>query len=171
MLKKVKIRITTDRLAAKGSLFTPERDGALLPPDEAAWRTGEVQRTETVTEGSYHDDGHRVCIRYKESELSGMEGSSTTIAFQKVEPSDLQMLRDGSVKTALSFAPHARRECVYQTPIMPFDVCLYTRAVTNELETQGYLLLDYTVEIKGAQAEHTRLALQLLPCFDKPQSK
>ena len=171
MLKKVKIRIITDRLTAKGSLFTPERDGALLPPDEAAWRTGEVQRTESVVEGSYHDDGHRVCIRYKESELSGMEGSTASIAFQKIEPTEIQMLRDGSVKTALSFAPHARRECVYQTQIMPFDVCIYTRSVKNELEASGSLHLDYTVEIKGAEPEHTRLSLQLLPCFDKPMGK
>jgi len=171
MLKKVRIEIITDRFEAKGSLYEVPT-GQLLPaPENDPDQSQETEHMEMTVEASYHDDGHRVCIRYKESELSGMEGSTTSVSFQKNDQSLISMLRDGSVKTALIFEPTKRHLCVYQTQIMPFEVCVYTRSVNNCIETDGILEMDYTVELRGAQAEHTRFLLRVLPAFDKPATK
>ena len=171
MLKKVRVQIVTDRFEAKGSLYeTPA--GKLLPtPLQDMPAKEDIEHMEMTVEASYHDDGDRVCIRYKESELSGMEGSVTSVSYRKSEPSLISMLRDGSVKTALVFEPGARHLCVYQTPIMPFEVCVYTRSVKNDIEAKGLLKMDYTVELRGAQAEHTAFSMRVLPVFDKPISK
>ncbi len=159
MLKKVRIKIVTDRTEMSGSLF----DGGVKERKNA-----EVQHLELVVEGRYHDDGTRVSIGYTESDLSGMEGSRTTISYQKNEPTLVTMLRTGSVKTALVFEKGRRHHCVYETPIMPFEVSVHTTEVKNGIEGTGVLFLDYAVELRGAQAERTRMTLTLLPAFDRP---
>ena len=168
MLKKVRIQIITDRYEVQGSLYDAPTAPALFeqPAPEA-----EVEHTETTVEGRYHDSGDRISIGYKETELSGMEGSSTSVSFQKSAPAIVSMLRDGSVKTALIFERGKRHLCVYQTQIMPFEVCVFTKRVDNRLDTEGTLEMDYTVEIRGAQAERTRFQMRVLPYFDKPAQK
>ena len=161
MLKKVKIKILTDRAKAAVGLF----EGKFAPLAAA----NESEHSEMSVLGRYHDDGTRVSISYDESELSGMEGSRATIAFQKAEPDVISMLRTGSVKTALLFEAGRRHECVYQTPLAPFDVCVQTNVVKNALETMGTLDLDYIVELKGAEPEHTRMRIILSPDYDKPK--
>ena len=161
MLKKVRVKILTDRVKAAKGLF----DGKAAPLAEAQ----EVEHSEMSVLGRYHDDGTRVSISYDESELSGMEGSRATIAFQKNEPHVVSMLRTGSVKTALLFEAGRRHECVYQTPLAPFDVCVQTNAVKNAIEAMGTLDLDYVVELKGAEPEHTRMRIVLSADRDTPQ--
>ena len=168
MLKKVRVQIITARYEVKGSLYNSAM--ADVPSDAVAPPLfhGETEHMEMTVEGRYHDNGTRVCISYKESELTGMEGSTTSVSFHKSEPQTISMLRDGSVKTALVFEPSKRHLCVYQTPIMPFEVCVYTRSVRNEIETEGVLEMDYTVELRGAQAERTKFFMRVLPSFDQP---
>ena len=161
MLKKVRVKIVTDRTEMAGSLFA---GGALTAARVPEAPTHE----ESVLEGRYHDDGTRVAISYEEGALSGMEGSRVTLSYQKDDPALLTMLRTGSVKTALTFEAGRRHECVYQTPFAPFDVCVQTSRVQNAIEALGTLQLEYIVEIKGAQPEHTKMSVTLLPVFDQP---
>ena len=168
MLKKVRVQIITDRYEIKGSLYNNAM--ADVPPDAVAPPAfhGETEHMEMTVEARYHDDGTRVCISYKESELSGMEGSTTSVSFQKNEPQLISMLRDGTVKTALVFEQSKRHLCVYQTPVMPFEICVYTKSVRNAIESEGMLEMDYTVELRGAQAERTKFLMRVLPSFDQP---
>ncbi len=171
MLKKVRIQIVTDRYEMQGSLWeTPT--GKMLPDFEAEPpKKSDIEHLEMTTEAVYHDDGARVCISYKESELSGMEGAKTSVSFQKNDPHFVSMLRDGSVKTAMIFQPGERHHSVYQTAIMPFDVCIFTRTVENRIEADGTLQMDYAVELRGAQTERTKFRMRVLPNFDKPLQK
>ena len=172
MLKKVRVQILTDRCEMQGSLYeTPS--GKLLPDLEAEFpvQKGDVEHLEMTTEAIYHDDGHRVCISYKESELSGMAGSKTSVSYHKNEPQMLYMMRDGTVKTAMVFEAGERHTSVYQTPVMPFEVCIFTRTVDNHIEQEGTLRMDYAVELRGAQTERTKFLMRILPDFDRPAQK
>ena len=100
-----------------------------------------------------------------------MENSHTTISFQKSEPSLITMTRDGTVRTALIFEAGRRHMCVYQTPFMPFEVAVKTKQVENRIAENGTLHMNYTVELKGANAEQTDFSLMLLPDADAPISK
>ncbi len=161
MLKKVRVKIITDRAEMAGSLF---EGGAWAPLAPVA-----PTREEMTVEGRYHDDGTRVAISYDESALSGLEGSRATISFQKSEPAQISMLRTGSVKTALLFEENCRHICVYQTPLAPFEVCVQTSSVKNAVEVMGTLDLDYIVELKGAQPERTKMKIVISPAYDAPQ--
>ena len=165
MLKKVRLHITTERRELVGSLF--EGDTPKLTLAKVA--DADVERIEITVDASYHDDGTRVSMIYHESELTGMAGATTTLTFQKNEPQLVSMLRHGTVKTALVFEKGKRHCCVYQTPIMPFEVCVLTDKVENNIEGMGTLSLSYAVELRGGLAEQTRFQLHVLPYFDQPQ--
>ena len=160
MLKKVRLQIKTERHEATGTLY--DESGVEITP-AGDLPDSEIEQIELTLEGSYLDDGTRVSISYRENESTGMEGAKTTISYQKNEPDVISMMRTGSVKTLMIFEKGKRHHSVYRTPVMLFELCVLTRSVTNALEREGTLLLDYTVELRGAEAEHTRLSLRLLP--------
>lgn len=103
-----------------------------------------------------------VTLTYDETEITGMEGAHSTITFRTGEPTLVTLVRSGSVTTALTFKPHHRAICVYQTPYMPFQVGIHCLGVKNDILQKGDLLLDYIIEIRGAQAERCRMELQIL---------
>jgi uncharacterized beta-barrel protein YwiB (DUF1934 family) len=164
MLKKVRIKIETTKTELAGSFF--------LGKGPRASRTSpEAQKSEQITAGRYHDDGTRISVAYRESELTGLEGSEAILAFFKNEPQVVTLQRTGSVKTLLRFEAGQQHSCVYQTAIMPFDVCLSCNGVQNLLEQEGILTLDYVVEVKGGTPERVRMKVTLLPDFDRPQGE
>ena len=156
MLKKVKLKIVTERSAAAGSLFADGGVRALCTPETP-------RRAVTMAEGNYLDDGSRVSITYKEDESSGLTGSRATISFVKNAPETVTMRRDGGVRTLLTFEENTRCYGVYETPLMRFDVCVYTEKAVNAIGRGGALTLDYVVELKGAEPERARLTLSIEP--------
>ena len=111
--------------------------------------------------GRYSDDGQRIAISYEESEATGMVGSTTTLSFLKSNPEIVTMSRDGAVSATLVFEEVKRHHCIYKTPFMPFEVCVHTTKVLNNISL-GNLELDYIVEIRGAKAERTKFKMQIL---------
>ena len=160
MLKKVRVRIVTDREELLESLF----DGVRHEDAPSAER----EHMEMTVEARYHDDGERVSIAWDESDASGMQGSRTNVSYQKNAKGVVTMLRTGAVKTALVFERGQRHHCVYQTPLAPFDVAVATNAVKNEIEESGTLMLDYAVELRGGTCERTKMCMTVLPYFDTP---
>lgn len=114
-----------------------------------------------ITDGTLSIKDERVEISYNETELTGMEGAITTVSFATSTPSLISMLRGGSVTTAMIFEPGVRHTCIYETPIMPFELCIYTLKAENTLLIDGKLSLDYIIEIKGAQAERTCFKMEI----------
>lgn len=183
MLKKIRISIRTERYEVAASLFDlPDETNSGLPDGFLDVMPGDSMEAETVsepeneepvilemtTEGTLHDNDGRIEIRYNESELSGMEGAKTLVTFYRADPLFLTMTRGGTVSTALTFEPGKRYICSYQTPIMPFEVCVHTISVKNTFDEDGQIKLDYVIEIRGAQAEHCRLTLQIRDNPDVP---
>ncbi len=114
-----------------------------------------------VTDGFLRSDEKRVEISYSETELTGMEGATTSLSFDIQNPSVLTMLRGGTVTTAMVFEPCTRHTTIYETPYMPFEICISTISVLNTLLEDGKIKFDYIVEIKGAQAERTSFSIEV----------
>lgn len=104
-----------------------------------------------------------VVIAYDESEITGMEGSHSTIIFRTDDDGLVHMIRSGSVSTALTFRAHHRAICMYHTPYMLFQIGIHSLSVDNRLLTDGELILDYIIEIRGGCAERCRMVMRLLP--------
>ena len=90
-----------------------------------------------------------------------MESSQTSIIFDQITPDTVTMMRSGSVSTTLVFEAGKRHHCMYETPFMPFEVCVFTKKAQNKLLEDGTLSIDYVVEIRGAKAERTKFTLKL----------
>ena len=125
------------------------------------------ENMEFITEGLLtcqldQDSGVKTyTITYAESELTGMEGSQSSILFRTDDPGLVHMVRTGTVSTALTFRAHCRALCTYNTPYYPFQVGIHSLLVDNRLQEEGRLTLEYIIEIRGAQAERCRMDMQV----------
>lgn len=180
MLKKVMIHISSRHTEASDALFSymfgennPAEENADLayPLEEEDFEIDENEPIEILTEGSLHvtKEG-RVTLSYEETELSGMEGARTSVVFDRKSEGLVTMMRSGSVNTALVFEEGSRHICVYQTPYMPFELCVHTLKVDNRLLSEGRLYLDYIIEFRGAKAEHNLFTLTVKDSADTPTS-
>ncbi len=151
MLKKVRIAIKTIQKETSDSLFEDTRDDIIT--DGAS----EEQVLEFSAEGSYYDDGVSVRISYREGEA--LEDSRTTLSFAKSDPTHVTMTREGAVRCSISFEAGHLDHSPYLTPYMPFQLATKTKRVYNDIEKNGTLRLEYTAQLKGAQAQHTVFVL------------
>ena len=161
-IRDIKIKIRSVRYDAEESLFSK-----LMGDDEGTVESevlefDESEAIEINTEGKLKDDGERVEVLYDESEITGMEGSHTSVYFEKKNEGLVCMHRSGSVSTSLVFERGKRHHCVYNTPIMPFEICVRTIKVENRMLSDGILSLDYVIEIRGARAERTKFELYIV---------
>lgn len=133
--------------------------------DENNFRQDSFDKVELITEAEYRDDGKRIEIRYEETELTGMEGSITCISFDRESPGIVSILRGGSVYTVMIFEEGKRHICAYETPVMPFELCIFTRRVQNNIgfDTGNSLDLDYLIEIRGAGTERSMFHMDVFP--------
>lgn len=163
MIKKnIRIKLTSLREASNDSFFNEILGGE--PMDELEEEIPEEEPEgpiEMFSEGELYITDERVIIAYDESELTGMEGSHTQVRFERNMPELVTMMRHGTVNTILVFEKGKRHICTYQTEYMPFEICVYTKEVTNTLLENGRIDLDYIVEIRGAQAERTRFTIEV----------
>lgn len=157
MLKRVRLHLVSDKCA-------------VVSGSEA--ETAETEHTELTVDARLHDDGTRVELSYRETALTGMEGTTTVIAFQKNDPKAVTLLRHGTVRVAMVFEKGRRHLSVYETPYGPLEVGIFTEKAENHLlDASATLLLEYTVEWFGGAPERTRLSLSLSPYFEKPLPK
>ena len=179
MLKKVTIFMTVERHGVAAELFDEWADAMeaggiaasvtesmLEPlPDENDDADGAGQ-TEMFCNGRLRLSDTDFSLTYEETALTGMEGTQSQLSFRRDTPGLISLLRTGAVTTALVFEQGKRHICVYQTPYMPFEVCVYTLKVDNALDVrdgrvEGVLELDYIVEIHGARAERCQMRLEV----------
>lgn len=168
MLKKVRIFLRTERYGVAAQLFEDVATGmseadvfvnSMLEPQDD---DEDPQSMEMYSDARLRLTDDMFSLSYEESELTGMEGSSSQLSFMRSQPELVTMLRSGSVSTALVFEPNKRHFCTYKTPFMPFEVCVHTLRIDNKLLGDAATLdLDYIVEIRGAQAERCRLHLEI----------
>ena len=174
MLKKVMIRICSRRGDIADEMFEymfgeSEEAEETLPPQEEE-EEEEDAPLEISMEGKLLVSGGEVRLSYTETEMTGMEGAKTTVHFRENEPGLITMMRSGPVNTALIFEEKSRHICAYQTPFMPFELCVHTLKVDNRLLSEGRLYLDYVIEFRGAKAEHNLFELTIFDAPDRPKN-
>ena len=127
-----------DTILASVEKIAPE-----LPEDE------DVDTIELVTAATmdFDKDG-RCTITYRESELSGMEGTVTKLTFLESDRSILTVLREGTVKSALVLEAGRIHTGLYETPVMPLDVATRTHRLENTvMRAGGEIFAVYTLRI------------------------
>ena len=118
---------------------------------------------ELTTEGrmTIADDGE-IILEYHETELTGMAGARSTVTYRTADRGLVSMIRSGLVSTAMTFKAHHRAICTYETPYMPFQVGIHCLVVENRLLDGGTLVLDYIIEIRGADVQRTTIRMNVV---------
>lgn len=105
----------------------------------------EPDRIDLVTAGRLYRRGGKYYISYEESELTGMEGTRTTI---KLEEQQVTMTRTGTHPAQMLFAKNRRHVGLYHTEVGSLTVSTHTSQLENTIgENGGCLAINYTIEI------------------------
>jgi uncharacterized beta-barrel protein YwiB (DUF1934 family) len=122
-------------------------------------------RMEFITEGRYAEEGGSVLLSYEESELSGMEGCTTSL---RITDGKIKMERYGSligVDTAIEFEQGRRFKGYYDTPFGSVEMEVLTNSIVNKLKNDnasGYLDIDYNISLKGITESRSRLKIEII---------
>ncbi len=115
-----------------------------------------AQRIDIDYEGTLSVDDGRLFIEYEESELTGMEGTKTSLSFDMANPGIVVMSRTGNVEGTLCFEDNARIMCSQNTPEMELPLVVDTDKLINELgEDGGELKISYGLEFRGSLVART----------------
>ena len=100
---------------------------------------------ELVTEGRMICNDKGVLVSYQESELTGLQGTTTML---RINGPVVTLLREGTVNSQMVFEEGRRHLSMYETPYGSMSVGIHTRRVKNTIgELGGDLEIDYAIEI------------------------
>ncbi|MBQ4109190.1 MAG: DUF1934 domain-containing protein [Clostridia bacterium] len=156
---KAKIKITTSQTEYRGkSIFERACEELLIRESFDSFQGDDT--VETTLYGEISTRGSTFCIKYEE-ESEGMGGVFTEVSFDLAKPKEISISRSGALESCMYFEEGKRHICVYDTGIMPFEICIFSRTVDNQLATSGILNLVYLIEIKGACAQKTVFKMEV----------
>ena len=106
--------------------------------------------TELVTAGTLRREQEGYTIAYQETELTGLEGTTTKL---RIEGPRVTLLRQGSVNSQMIFEVGRKHLSMYETPYGAVAVGVETRRLKNTVdEAGGDLEIDYAIEIDNLLA-------------------
>lgn len=121
----------------------------------------EEEVIELITEGKYHKKGDTTYLVYKESELSGIEGCTTTL---KITDENIKMKRFGPSASEIEFKKGKRFSAYYNTPYGNVAMEILTRKIQNELKDDltGSLDIEYDISLQGLVEGSNKLNIQII---------
>lgn len=123
---------------------------------------GEKEEIELVTEGSYYKKGGNYYVTYKETEVTGMEGTTTTL---KIEDNKVTMMRFGQNNSQLIFEKGQRHLCCYETDFGAFTIGVTSNKVDIDVtENGGEISAVYQIEIDNNSSGYNDFHLQIREC-------
>ena len=106
--------------------------------------------TDLVTAGTLLREQEGYTIAYQETELTGLEGTTTKL---RIEGPRVTLLRQGSVNSQMIFEVGRKHLSMYETPYGALAVGIETRRLKNTVdEAGGDLEIDYAIEIDNLLA-------------------
>lgn len=106
---------------------------------------------ELVTAGTLkREGGDRYSISYQESELTGLEGTTTKLL---IDGGKVTLLREGSINSQMVFEEGRRHLSMYETPYGALSIGVNTRRMRSTVSDKGGdLEIDYAIEIDNLLA-------------------
>lgn len=113
-------------------------------------QTGTDNKTTTIelmSEAIFYKKDGTYYIVYKETEITGMEGTTTTV---KVCEDAISLIRFGTICSNMFFKEGHKHVCTYDTMYGSLDLELQANTVNIKMtDTGGELYIDYDIEVGG----------------------
>lgn len=110
----------------------------------------EPEVIELVTEGTMEETADGWIISYEESDLTGMQGVTTTFA---VEGKKLTLTRSGKLNSQMIFQEGVQHDSLYQMEFGALMLSVCARKIAVDLAADGGVIdLSYGIEIEQTEA-------------------
>lgn len=133
---------------------------------------GEDDTVELITAGKYYMRSGKHYFTYNESEITGMEGTTTIL---KVEDKKLTLTRKGPVSSQLIFEEGLKHFNHYTTDHGDFLLGVDTRRVSFNLgRRSGDIMVDYTLDIDNGSSSENAVIInykEAKDTNDKPDTR
>lgn len=121
--------------------------------------SGEEEAIEVVTPGEFYKEGNFYYAIYNETELSGMEGTETTL---KISEDVMYLKREGTTNTEMEFRPNTENVILYNTPYGTLELKTKTKGLQVEMKDDGGdVMVDYSLSISGQPSQNTILNINI----------
>ncbi len=113
---------------------------------------------ELYAEGKLYEKESSLFISYSESELTGMEGTKSTL---KIAEDSITLIRFGSINAKMVFERNKKTRSKYETPYGIFDISIFTNKLeVNMLQGEKSTIhLGYTVHFDAENFYKNELLL------------
>ena len=122
---------------------------------------------EFSTDGHYYFDGENGCLTYMESDVTGLEGTRTSVI---VMPDQVVVDRDGMVTSRMIFREGLRDAFQYATPFGSATMGIDTRRISRQMgENGGNVEIEYVVDMEHTVASRNRFQITVTEKKDHEQ--
>ncbi|MDD3223450.1 MAG: DUF1934 domain-containing protein [Clostridium sp.] len=112
-----------------------------------------------VTPGLFYIKNEIYYVRYEETEISGMEGTITTL---KIKSDSLTMLRKGTTNAKMEFKKGLDNVSMYDTPYGTLQITTHTKVADIFInEEGGSVHIEYDMDISGQKVPPTILDVEI----------
>lgn len=131
----------------------------LISVKTVQYTDGQPEEIELITEGEYYKNGNEYIASYEESEISGMEGTKTTM---KIHEDALSIIRQGTTNSNLLFKKNLNHVSMYSTPYGALEVTIKPSKVVIDIDDAGGKVeLAYKMEASGLEVMDNTLELNI----------
>lgn len=121
---------------------------------------GTIDSMEFYTEGKYHEKPDSKYFSYKESEISGLEGTTTMLKLGKEEA---VLIRNGALNSKMIFRIGCETENAYDTEYGVFNLSILTHKIDinicNDLINSVYL--KYSLSINAGEVYTNEMTIKV----------
>ena len=122
---------------------------------------GEENIIEFMTEGKIYEKEKGMYIVYKESEICGMDGCTTTL---KLFEGKITMKRFGTANSEMIFEKGKKHKSNYSTPYGAFDMVIVTKKLLYGItdQTKGSVYIEYAMDLQGMIQSKNALNISIM---------
>jgi uncharacterized beta-barrel protein YwiB (DUF1934 family) len=122
-----------------------------------AYEEGEEQQMDFTTDGYYFYEDDVGCLSYEETEVTGMEGTRTSLF---VMSDQVVVDREGTVTSRMVFKEGLKSAFQYATPFGNANMGINTRRITRNMDgSAGSVEIDYVVDMEHVVASRNKFSI------------
>lgn len=116
---------------------------------------------ETMTPGQYFFKNGKHYVVYDEV-LEGLDGTlKSTIKFTEDQ---VELIRNGAASARMVFVPGQEHMIIYQTPMGPLSISLYTDEIDAKIgKDRMSLKIDYSLKTEGIPISESTVHIEVCP--------
>lgn len=120
---------------------------------------GEKEKIEVVTVGEFSINGDEFIATYDETEISGMEGTKTTL---KIKGDKVVLHREGTTSTKMEFEKDNTQVALYNTPYGMLELKTSTKELDLDVNKKGgNISIKYHLIAGGQEPIKTNLDMKI----------